>query len=95
MTPIAPDQVRYIKLGKAGLWEEECIQKHIVRFSFGSASPDRFPLCESRRWNDLIQSFLKEGKNRGTATNFANQTRRFFEDDGSTLWITFVGEELY
>jgi hypothetical protein len=29
------------------------------------------------------------------ATRFTNETRLFFEDDGTTLWITFVGERLY
>jgi hypothetical protein len=42
-----------------------------------------------------MKSFLAEGKTKGTATSFTNQTRRFFEDDGSTLWITFKGERLY
>jgi hypothetical protein len=32
---------------------------------------------------------------KGTATRFTNEARLFFEDDGATLWITFVGEKLY
>jgi hypothetical protein len=45
--------------------------------------------------DELIQSFLASGKTRGTATRFTNETRRFFDDDGKILWITFVGERLY
>jgi hypothetical protein len=52
-------------------------------------------LCIAGRWEDLMKSFLAEGKAKGTATSITNQTRRFFEDDGSTLWITFKGERLY
>jgi hypothetical protein len=39
-------------------------------------------------------SFVSEGKDKGTATRFTNETRIFFEDDGSILWITFIGERL-
>jgi hypothetical protein len=31
----------------------------------------------------------------GTATRYANECRLFFEDDGSTLWLTFHGERLW
>lgn len=90
---IRPKQVRYIKLGQAGMWERECLSRGIIRFGFGSASPQRFPLCRAGKWNDLAKSFIDEGKDRGTATRFTNETRLFFEDDGSVLWVTFIGEE--
>ncbi len=92
---IRPARVRYIKLGGGGSWEAECITKGIIRFGFQSASAERFPLCREGRWADLTQSFLAEGKTKGTATRFTNETRQFFADDGSTLWITFSGGSLY
>jgi hypothetical protein len=92
---IRPARVRYIKLGTGGEWEGECIEKGIVRFGFGSASPERFSLCRTGKWDQLTQSFIAGGRDRGTATRFTNETRLFFEDDGSTLWMTFVGERLY
>ena len=88
-------QVRYIKLGQGGGWEGECIKDGIIRYGFDTAKPERFGLCIAGRWNDLMKSFRAEHKTKGTATNLTNQTRRFFEDDGSTLWITFEGERLY
>lgn len=91
---IRPARVRYIKLGERGKWEKECLEKGIIRFGFGSANAERFPLCLQRKWDELTQSFIVQGKNRGTATRFTNETRLFFEDDGSTLWITFIGEKL-
>lgn len=93
--PIKPKKVRYIKLGKKGIWEQECLKKGIIRFSFGSGDPRRFPLCESKRWDDLNNSFTDEGKSRSVSTRFTNETRLFFEDNGSTLWVTFIGERLY
>lgn len=47
-----------------------------------------------RDWSRLAASFLETGRDKGTATRFANELRLFFEDDGSTLWITFSGERL-
>jgi hypothetical protein len=91
---IHPTRVRYIKLGEGGRWERECLDKKIVRIGFGSARRERFDLCQAGRWSDVSASFVAEGKDKGTATRSMNELRLFFEDDGSTLWITFVGERL-
>jgi hypothetical protein len=92
---ISPSKVRYIKLGEGGSWEKECLSKGIVRFGFGSATPQRFPLCGGKKWDELKKTFLAEPRmSKGTATRFTNETRIFFEDDGTTLWLTFVGEQL-
>ncbi len=91
---VRADRVRYIKLGREGKWEPECLEHGIIRFGFGSASDERFPLCCSRNWKDLTKSFIVAGKDKATATRSTNETRIFFEDDGSTLWITFIGERL-
>ncbi len=42
-----------------------------------------------------LTAFGAEGKVKGTATRFTNELRLFFEDVGSMLWITFVGERLF
>lgn len=90
--PVEARQVRYIKLGRAGKWEAECDERGILRFGFGSATDKRFPLCQQGKWDELHESFRAEGKDEATATRFTNETRQFFEDDGSILWITFIGE---
>ena len=91
---ISPTRVRYIKLGQAGAHEQECLKHGIVRLGFGTAKPARLDLCLQGRWDELKQSFAAGGKNPGTAANFTKQVRLFFEDDGTTLWLTFVGEHL-
>jgi hypothetical protein len=94
--PIAPNTVvRYIKLGESGSWERECLAKGLIRFGFGSSTAERFPLCTAGKWEALTASFIHEGKDKGTATRFTNETRHFFEDNGSILWITFMGECLH
>lgn len=94
-TKITPTRVRYIKLGRGGKWEGECLKSGIIRIGFGSAQGQRFELCQSGRWDDLFETFIAEGRDKGTANRFTNELRLFFDDDGSILWITFVGERLY
>jgi hypothetical protein len=48
---IHPARVRYIKLGEGGKWEKECLENGIIRFGFGSAEAERFPLCLEHRWD--------------------------------------------
>src|SRR5882724_3553031 len=86
-------QVRYIKLGEGGDWEKECIENNIIRIGFGSER--KFQFCVDGQWDRVEKSYLEDGKNKGTATRFTNETKLFFEDKGSILWITFVGERLY
>jgi len=74
------------------LWEEECLSRGHIRFGFNSGAAERYRRCLEHDWDHLRATFLTEGCNAGTATHFTNETRLFFEDDGSTLWITFVGE---
>jgi hypothetical protein len=40
---IDPSTVRYIKLGKGGGWERECIETGIARFGYGTERDSRFP----------------------------------------------------
>jgi hypothetical protein len=89
-----PKQVRYIKLGERGKWERECRGNGIIRFGFDNYTDERFSLSCAGKWKELAAHFVAQGRSKGTATRFTNETRIFFEDDGSTLWITFMGEEL-
>jgi hypothetical protein len=92
---ICPKWVRYIKLGRGGKWEADCVKENIIRFGFNSARDDRFKLCCNKQWDLLKESFIEDGKDRGTAERFKNEVSQFFSDEGSTLWITFFGELLY
>jgi len=93
--PLSPARVRYIKLGVGGGWERECLEKGIIRIGFDSARKDRFLSCKKNDWVKLSESFIREGKSKGTASRFKNELRLFFEDDGQTLWITFMKNCLY
>lgn len=92
---ITPARVRYIKLGEKGGWERECRERAIVRIGFGTGKRDLFELCRKASWSAVTEAFAAKGKDKGTATRFTNELRLFFEDDGSTLWITLMDGCLY
>jgi hypothetical protein len=92
---ISPAHVRYIKLGRHGGWEEECLHNGIIRLGFGTEGAARFDLCKKGKWKLLERSFLREGNDASRASRFANEIRHFFTDPGTTLWITFHGERMY
>ena len=94
-TKVSPSRVRYIKLGEGGRWESACIQRGVNRIGFGTEDPARFAFCETGQWDKLLTAFIADGRDKGTAKRFTTEVRRFFEDDGTILWITFHADALF
>lgn len=92
---IAPSVVRYIKLGRGGGWERECLDDGIARFGYGTQQPARLDAAAAGRWAELRAMFLDDGRAAGTATRFTRDVEHFFRDEKSTLWITFSGQQLW
>jgi hypothetical protein len=86
--------VRYIKLGRGGDWETECLDGSIARFGTRSADADRFALASAGRFDDLRTTFVRDGSSGSSATRFANDTRAFFSTD-DWLWITFSRRRMW
>ncbi len=91
---IEPPVVRYIKLGRRGEWEHDCIDSGYARFGTGSGDPIKFALAAAGRFDELRASFLAQGVSEATATRFANDTRAFFTTNDA-IWITFADRRLY
>ena len=92
---IQPSRVRYIKLGAKGKWEKVCLESGVNRIGFDTEEPQMFRLCKAGQWDDLREAFVAKRRSKSTARRFVNEIRIFFDDDGSVLWITFIGERLY
>ncbi|CAA6603792.1 conserved hypothetical protein [Rhodospirillaceae bacterium LM-1] len=88
---VTASRVRYIKLGQGGIWESECFEKGIIRLGFRTET--HFDICKNGDWEALTEKFHASGRTKGVATNFSNQVKAFFEDDG-ILWITFSHNKL-
>lgn len=96
LPPITAATVRYIKLGRGGEWEAECIRDGILRFGFDTGDPLTMELCRARRWDEVALSWRRDGgKDPATATRFTNETCIYYEANHKDLWVTFVGERFY
>ncbi|MDQ3397572.1 MAG: hypothetical protein M3511_07345 [Deinococcota bacterium] len=83
---IEPSQVLYIKLGRSGSWEEDCIANGTLRLGYRETPHE---LCLTKQWDEVqnVQETIR--KNKGTATSDKNQLRNFYEADERVLWVTF------
>ncbi|WOF43285.1 restriction endonuclease [Sphingopyxis indica] len=92
MTAVSATNVYYIKLGRGGDWEAECIRDGILRFGYREAPHD---LCAAGDWSGVWEVMMGVRGDPGAATRDVKQIRAFYESDESTIFITFVGGLLY
>lgn len=83
---------RYIKLGEKAEWEKLCFQDGTLRLGFYEA-PHEYGLAGDR--NAIAEIYRSWGRNRATATSYANQVGAFYDEPEDTLWITFANGYLY
>lgn len=93
MKPIAPNKVRFIKLGEGGEWEQSCIQNNAIRLGYHSPHHED---SVTGNWGSVRQYWLAyRNGSEGTATRDINQIRDFYELEESDIWITFYKKKLY
>ena len=83
---ISPSKGLYIKLGRSGIWEKECLENGILRFGYKETP---FDAAVSGDWETVRKVWLDARKDEGTATRDVIQIRHFFEATADTLWIAF------
>lgn len=93
MNIINPKNIRYIKLGEQGRWEESCINDSTIRLGYESHLHTE---SISKQW-DLVREFWLKERNGdvGTTTRDINQIRDFYELSENDIWITFHKRKLY
>lgn len=93
MQTIAPNQIRFIKLGEGGEWEQSCIQENTIRLGYDSPHHQD---CLSGNWDEVRKFWLAVRKgNEGAASRDLNQIRDFYELSENDVWITFYKKKLY
>ena len=87
-----PSEALYIKLGRGGKYERECIERdQTFRLGYNEISHE---LCTNGKWDAVLKELGPRSKSPGAATSHKNQIRRFYESDESVLWFTFFGHRL-
>ena len=84
---ISPSKGLYIKLGRSGIWEKECLENGILRFGYKETP---FDAAVSGDWETVRKVWLDARKDEGTATRDVIQIRHFFEATADTLAMDCV-----
>ncbi len=93
MDEIKADSAYFIKLGRKGKWEEECIlHDNTIKLGFNNPLHSE---CLAGEWDKISKYWLGKGKKKGKATEITNQIRTFYESNEKTLWITFFRRKMY
>jgi hypothetical protein len=77
----------YIKLGRGGIWEDECFREGILRFGYSDTPHE---LCIARDWAAIREFWTDLRGNAATATNDTRQIQAFYETSEEDLFITFA-----
>ena len=95
---IEPTNIRFIKLGANGCWEEKSIMKeNVIRLGYEfKPETNMHEECLNDRWDKCREYCIEHwSKDSGAVTRHVNQIRDFYTLDENTLWITFYGRKLY
>lgn len=94
MDRIEPRDVRYIKLGRGGHREQQCIEEDNVLWIRYKEVPH--DLCLAGDW-EAVKSFLIDEREitQGVAANHVRQICDFYQCDEDVLWITFYKNRLW
>ena len=93
LAPVAPEAVRYIKLGPGGAWARVCLAQGEIRFG----SPDEpHAECLSGDWDAARAALGRTGtRSPGETSQVMRELRDFHALPAGTLWITFAEGRLW
>ena len=93
MKPIKAESALFIKLGKGGDWESQCIRDGTLRLGYHNLPHE---LCISSDWeNPKVRASFREDSDQGAVRRHINQVRNFYETPETILWITFHSDRLW
>lgn len=92
MRKIAAESALYIKLGRGGDWEDECISSGKLRFGYRETPHE---LCVAGQWRRVQVEREQARGNAGVAKSDTTQIRYFYEAGPKVLWVTFYKHALW
>lgn len=91
--PIEVRNAHFIKLGRQGIWEQECIRDGIIRFGYDETPQE---LAENGQWEALKDAMRGTwSRDEGALTRHVAQVRKFYEADERDVFFTFVGGRMH
>lgn len=92
MEKISAKKVLYIKLGRQGKWERDCIEKGYLKVGYREVEHLD---CLNGKWDRIDDVYKGIKKDAGTATAFKHELQYFYEEPEDTMWITFYGLKMW
>lgn len=93
MAKITATKVLFIKLGRGGKYEAECLLKNnTLRLGYNEVDHNN---CMAGNWEAVHDYFTAVENTRAVASSHTNQIKQFYEEDENTLWITFYNNKLW
>jgi len=92
MEKIKTTKVLFIKLGKKGEYEDECIDKGYIKLGFNEINHDD---CLDKKWDKVREYYQSEDREPYVISSFVNQIRQFYFEPKTTLWITFYKNKMW
>lgn len=89
---ISASKILFIKLGKGGEFEDECINNGYLKIDFREINHDT---CVVKDWNKIVAHYQKENREPFVITSYIKQLKRFYFEPETTLWITFHNNKLW
>lgn len=92
MDPITPTDIRYIKLGPANTWFQDCRENNRTDFGFADIPHE---LAVRGDWEAVEARFGEIGTSSRKVRDFTREVREFYTQDETCLWITFADGHLW
>lgn len=93
MNKVNPEEIKFIKLGRSGGWESQCIESKNPMIRLGFDNPYHQE-CLDGQW-EVIKKHWAITKTKGKATEITNVIKDFYTLSPTTMWITFFHRKLF
>lgn len=91
LKPIKPTSALFIKLGKGGEWEPECINNGTLQIGFHEFLHEDLMAGNLK----IVRDYYKTRTSLQWVTIYENQIKYFYQTDKTVLWITFYNQLLW
>lgn len=92
MKKINASKILFIKLGKGGEFEEECINNGYLKIDFRDVEHNN---CVTQKWDKIKECYQNENRELFVISGFIKQLKYFYFEPETTLWITFYKNKMW
>jgi hypothetical protein len=85
-------EVRYIKLGRGGCWEDISLERQELHFGHGKITHE---MALARDREQIKQCRIQQGRSAGAAADDAREICDFYNLGANCLWITLAKDHLW